>query len=50
MIFNYYGWRNPQNPQQNPQIGIDQFLKSVSGQWEQIYRSPQTFQLFIRKL
>lgn len=50
IIFNYYGWRNSQNPQQNPKLGIDQFLKSVSGQWEQVHRSPQTFQLFIRKL
>ena len=50
MIFNYYGWRNPNNPQQNPQKGIDQFLQSVANKWEQVYRSPQTFQLFIRKL
>lgn len=50
IIFNYYGWRNPHNAQQNPKVGIDQFLNSVKDQWQQVYRSPQTFQLFIRKL
>ena len=50
LIFNSYGWRNPGNAQQNPQVGIDRFLASVKDQWQQVCRSPQTFQLFIRKL
>lgn len=50
MIFNSYGWRNPNNPQQNPQAGIDQFLNSVKDSWQLVHRSPQSFQLFIRKL
>jgi tetratricopeptide (TPR) repeat protein len=50
IIFNYYGWRNPTNQEQNPQLGIDRFLHSVKGQWQAVYRSPQTHQLIIRKL
>jgi tetratricopeptide (TPR) repeat protein len=50
IVFNYYGWRNPRNQDHNPQIGIDRFLNSVKGQWRQVYRSPQTHQLIIRKL
>nr|WP_263858075.1 tetratricopeptide repeat protein [Waterburya agarophytonicola] len=50
MIFNYYGWHNPGNVQQNPKIGIDRFLESVRGQWEELYQSPQALQLIIRKL
>lgn len=50
MIFNSYGWRNPKNPQQNPKAGIDSFLNSIPNHWQIVHRSPQTFQLFIRKL
>ena len=49
MIFNYYGWRNPGNEQENPKVGIDRFLDSVKGQWQPVYQSPQTFQLIVRK-
>ena len=49
VVFNYYGWRNPGNPQENPKIGIDRFLNSIKGQWQPIYQSPQTFQLIVRK-
>ncbi|MEO1341764.1 MAG: tetratricopeptide repeat protein [Cyanobacteria bacterium J06635_13] len=50
IIFNYYGWRNPQNPQQEPGIGIDRFLNQVKEQWQPVHFSPPTFQLIIRKL
>jgi tetratricopeptide (TPR) repeat protein len=50
MIFNYYGWRNPANAQENPQQGIDRFLNSVKGQWQVLYHSPQAFQLIVRKV
>ena len=50
MIFNYYGWSNPGNAQENPKIGIDRFLESVKDKWQPIYQSPQTFQLIIRKM
>lgn len=49
VIFNYYGWRNPQDPQQDPQAGIDRFLISVKDQWQVVDLSPATFQLIIRK-
>lgn len=50
IIFNYYGWRNPNDEQQNPQLGIERFLNGVKEQWQPVYRSPQTHQLIIRKL
>ena len=50
IIFNSYGWRNPNNPELNPQVGIDRFLDSIRDRWQLVHRSPQTFQLFIRKL
>ena len=50
IIFNHYGWRNPQNPQENPQEGIDRFLTSIKGQWQHLCLSPQAFQLIVRKL
>lgn len=50
LIFNYYGWLNPNNVEQNPKQGIDRFLSSFQGQWEKVYQSHQTFQLIIRKL
>ena len=49
MIFSYYGWRNPHNPEQNPRVGIDRFLDSVKDQWQPVHLSPPTFQLIIRK-
>ncbi len=50
IIFNYYGWRNRADPQQNPREGIDRFLDSVKAQWQQVYKSLPTNQLIIRKL
>ena len=50
IIFNYYGWRHPNKPEQNPQIGIDRFLGSIKGQWQMVDRSPQALQLIVRKL
>ena len=50
IIFNYYGWRSPTDTQQNPQEGIDRFLKSIQGQWQPVCRAPQTYQLIIRKI
>ena len=50
IIFSYYGWRNPNNAAENPKVGIDRFLNSIKGQWQPVYRSPQTFQLIIRKI
>lgn len=50
IVFSYYGWRNPQDAQQNPRAGIDQFLTSVKNQWQPVHLSPAIFQLIIRKL
>ncbi|MEM8717735.1 MAG: tetratricopeptide repeat protein [Cyanobacteria bacterium P01_G01_bin.39] len=50
IIFSYYGWRNPRDPQQDPKAGIDRFLTSVKDQWQPVHLSPSTFQLIIRKL
>ena len=50
IIFNYYGWRNPNDPQQDPRAGIDRFLTSVKHQWQPVHLSPAVFQLIIRKL
>lgn len=50
IIFSYYGWRNPQDPQQDPRLGIDRFLTSVKNQWQPVHLSPSIFQLIIRKL
>jgi tetratricopeptide (TPR) repeat protein len=50
IIFAYYGWRNPQDPQQDPKVGIDRFLTSVKDQWQVVHLSPATFQLIIHKL
>lgn len=50
IIFNFYGWRNPQDPQQDPRAGIDRFLTSVKHQWQPVHLSPSIFQLIIRKL
>ncbi|MEL6495055.1 MAG: tetratricopeptide repeat protein [Cyanobacteria bacterium J06623_7] len=50
IIFSYYGWRNPQNPEQNPKVGIDRFLVSVKDKWRPLHLSPPAFQLIIRKL
>jgi tetratricopeptide (TPR) repeat protein/predicted O-methyltransferase YrrM len=50
MIFSYYGWRNPQDPQQDPKAGIDRFLTSVKDRWQTVHLSSPTFQLIIRKL
>ena len=49
-MFNDYGWKNPANPQQNPQKGIDEFLDSIRGEWELVNHSPQANQLIIRKI
>lgn len=50
IIFSYYGWRNPNAPDQEPRLGIDRFLNSVKDQWQPVHLSPPTFQLIIRKL
>ena len=50
IIFSYYGWRNPQDSQQDPKVGIDGFLASVKDRWQPVHLSPPTFQLIIRKL
>ena len=50
IIFSCYGWRNPNDPKQNPRIGIDRFLASVKNQWKPVHLSPATFQLIVRKL
>jgi len=48
-IFNDYGWTNPQDPQQNPKVGIDKFLKSVPQQFEVITHAAQSFQFIIKR-
>lgn len=50
IIFNYYGWRNPKDPQQDPRAGIDRFLSAVKHQWQLVDLSPSVLQLIIRKL
>ncbi len=50
IVFSYYGWQNPQDPQQNPRVGIDRFLSSIQHQWQPVNFSPQIFQLIIQKL
>ena len=50
IIFSYYGWRSPQDPQQDPKEGIDRFLNQVKDCWQLVSLSPPTFQLIIRKL
>lgn len=50
IIFNYYGWRSPNDAQQNPQEGVDRFLNSVQGQWQRVCFTPQMHQLIIRKI
>jgi tetratricopeptide (TPR) repeat protein len=50
MVFGGYGWRNPRDPQQNPQEGIDRFLDSTKNQWQIVHLSAPTFQLIVRKL
>lgn len=50
IIFSYYGCRNPQDAQENPQAGIERFLNSVEHQWQRVHLSPPIFQLIIRKL
>ena len=50
VIFSYYGWRNPNNPEQNPKVGIDRFLTTVKDKWQPIHLSPPAFQLVVRKL
>ena len=50
IIFGGYGWRNPNDPEKNPQKGIDIFLQSTKGQWEVIAHHPRGFQLIIRKI
>ena len=50
IIFNSYGWRNPRNPNHNPQAGIDRVLNAMGDRFEVVHHSPQTFQLFVRKL
>jgi tetratricopeptide (TPR) repeat protein len=50
IIFNYYGWLNPQAPEQNPKEGIDRFLTSVKEKWQTVYFSLATCQFIIRKL
>lgn len=49
-IFNDYGWFNAEFPEQNPKAGIDRFLNSINGQWELVTRSPQSFQLIVKKI
>ena len=50
IVFSYYGWRNPQDPQEDPRVGIDRWLKSVQDQFEPVHLSPAIFQLIVRKL
>ena len=50
VIFSYYGWRNPKNPDQNPKVGIDRFLLPIKDKWKPVHLSPAAFQLIIRKL
>lgn len=50
IIFSYYGWRNPNDLEQNPQGGMDRFLTTVKDQWQLVHLSPPSFQLIIRKL
>ena len=49
IIFNDYGWSNPTNRDQNPQLGIDKFLESVQGQWSSVRQVPQAYQFIIQK-
>ena len=50
IVFSYYGWRNPQDAQQNPKVGIDRFLSSIKQQWQPVHFAPLVFQLIIQKL
>lgn len=46
MLFKDYGWRGAQDPKQSPKIGIDNFLRSVKGQFTVLH---QGYQLILQK-
>jgi tetratricopeptide (TPR) repeat protein len=46
MIFDDYVWKDPNYPDQDPSRGIDEFVNSISGQFELIH---QEYQMIIRK-
>jgi len=50
IIFNYYGWRSPQDESENPKVAIDRWLNSIKGQWQHVHLAPPISQLMIRKL
>ena len=50
IVFGDYGWQHPQNPEKNPQKGIDLFLNSIPSKWELIALPPRGFQLIIKKI
>ena len=50
IVFGDYGWRNPQNPDNEPRKGIDLFLNSTQGQWKLIALPPRGLQLIIKKI
>lgn len=50
IVFGDYGWRNPQNPENESRKGIDLFLKSTQGKWELIALPPRGLQLIIKKI
>ncbi len=50
IIFSHYGWHNPKSAPENQRVGIDQFLNSVTDQWQRVHLSVPIFQLIIRKL
>ncbi|MEB3359768.1 MAG: class I SAM-dependent methyltransferase [Synechococcales bacterium] len=47
LIFAYYGWSNPADPQRDPRVGIHQFLTSVTGQTKRLHTG---YQLILQKL
>jgi tetratricopeptide (TPR) repeat protein/predicted O-methyltransferase YrrM len=49
LVFNDYGWTNPAYPEQNPQLGIDRFLSSISGKWELVHQALQAYQMIVCK-
>lgn len=50
LIFNDYQWNNINNPKHKPQIGIDDFLKSIKDEFKVIHQDAASHQLIIQKL
>ncbi len=46
LLFKDYGWRGAKDPRQAPKVGIDNFLRSVKGQFKILH---QGYQLILQK-